>query len=118
MPLSENEQRIIAEMERSLTSTDPNFAKTVKTTHVYHHSGVRLRWAVIGFLVGLAVLVVSFSMSTVGGFVGVAIMFASAVVAERHLRTLGRASLRGVAQQVRDRVGDFDGSRFRRHDDL
>ena len=57
-------------------------------------------------------------MSTVGGFVGVAIMFASAVIAERHLRTLGRASLRGVAQQVRDRVGDFDGSRFRRHDDL
>jgi hypothetical protein len=118
MPLSENEQRILAEMERSLSSTDPGFAKTVKTTHVYHHSGVRLRWAVLGFVAGLALVVTCFSFSTLLGFAGVGIMFASAVVAERHLRTLGRASLRGVTQQVRDRVGDFDGGRFRRSDDL
>lgn len=92
MPLSEHEQRILAELEESLTKDDPRFAKNVRETTVYSHSGRRVRWGITGFLLGLVILVWTFSSSVPAGLVGVVIMFGSAIVIERNLRRLGRAS--------------------------
>ncbi len=92
MPLSEHEQRILAELEESLVRQDPRFAERVRTKTVYRHAGRQCRWAALGFLAGLAVLVAFYSQSLVLGLVGVALMFGSAVVFERNLRRLGRAS--------------------------
>ena len=92
MPLSEHEQRILAELEESLSKQDPRFAKNVRETNIYSHSGRRVRWGVAGFLVGLLVLILCFSHSVLLGLVGVALMFISAVVVERNARLLGRAS--------------------------
>ena len=91
MPLSEHEQRILAELEESLAKHDPSFAKSVRETSVVTHSGRRIRWGVAGFLVGLLVLVLFFSHSVVVGLLGVALMFVSAVVVERNARRLGRS---------------------------
>lgn len=91
MPLSEHEQRILAELEESLSKHDPSFVKSVRETTVAHHASRRIRWGVVGFLVGLVVLVLFFSHSVVVGLLGVALMFVSAVVVERNARQLGRS---------------------------
>lgn len=96
MPLSEHEQRILAELEDSLAKQDPRFAKSVRTTNVYSHGGRRVRWGILGFLAGLAILILFFSRSVPLGLVGVALMFVSAIVIERNARLLGRASWRDL----------------------
>jgi len=51
MPLSEHEQKILAELEESLSKQDPRFAKNVRETNVYSHGGRRVRWGILGFVV-------------------------------------------------------------------
>ena len=92
MPLSEHEQRILAQLEESLSKQDPRFAKSVRTTNVYSHGGRRVRWGVAGFILGLAILVLTFSHWIIVGLLGVALMFVSTIVVERNARLLGRAS--------------------------
>ncbi len=101
MPLSEHEQRILAELEESLVREDPRFAERVRTKTVYRHAGRQCKWAALGFLAGLAVLVAFYSQSVVLGLVGVAMMFGSAVVFERNLRRLGRASWHDLTRSRR-----------------
>jgi hypothetical protein len=98
MPLSEHEQRILAELEESLSKQDPRFAKNVRETNVYAHAGRRVRWGIVGFVVGLLVLIFFFSQSILLGLVGVALMFVAAVVIERNARLLGRASWQDITR--------------------
>jgi hypothetical protein len=100
MPLSEHEQRILAELEDSLSKEDPRFAKSVRETNVYSHGGRRVRWGVAGFVAGLLILVFFFSHSIVLGLFGVALMFVSAVVVERNARLLGRASWQDLTRSA------------------
>ena len=58
MPLSEHEQRILAEIERRLLEEDPKFAHQVGSSF-RAHLGRRLKLAVAGFLVGLIVVISS-----------------------------------------------------------
>jgi Protein of unknown function (DUF3040) len=99
MPLSEHEQKILAELEESLSKQDPKFAKSVRETNVYSHSLRRVRWAILTFLLGLVVLV-AFVQSVMVGIVGVAMMFVSAVVIERNIRRIGRASWRDLTRRT------------------
>jgi Protein of unknown function (DUF3040) len=98
MPLSEHEQKILAELEESLSKQDPRFAKSVQSKNVYAHSGRRVRWGIAGFIAGLLILVLCFSNSVLLGLLGVAIMFVSAVVVERNARRLGRASWQDITR--------------------
>ena len=91
VPLSEHEQRILAELEESLVRQDPEFAERVRSETVYRHAGRYCKWSAVGFVSGVAVLVAFYSQSVVLGFLGVAMMFGSAVVFERNLRRMGRA---------------------------
>ena len=80
MPLSDHEQRILAEFEESLVRQDPEFAERVRTETVYRHAGRYCKWAAVTFILGVAILVAFYSVSVIVGFIGVVIMFASAVV--------------------------------------
>jgi hypothetical protein len=91
VPLSEHEQRILAELEESLVRQDPEFAERVRSETVYRHAGRHCKWSAVGFVAGVAILVAFYSRSVLVGFVGVAAMFASAVVFERNLRRMGKA---------------------------
>ena len=91
MPLSDHEQRILAELEESLVKQDPEFAERVRSETVYRHAGRYCKWAAVTFVLGVVILVAFYSKSVVAGFVGVVIMFASAVWFERNLRRMGRA---------------------------
>ena len=72
MPLSEHEQRILAEIERRLLEEDPKFAHQVGSSF-RAHLGRRLKLAVAGFILGLVVVVSSTFFENVaigvGGFV-------------------------------------------------
>ena len=101
MPLSEHEQRILAELEDSLSKQDPRFAEKVEQTNVYSHGGRRVRWGVAGFIAGLALLLVCLSTSILLSLAGLALMFFSAVVVERNARLMGRASWRDITRPGR-----------------
>jgi hypothetical protein len=114
MPLSEHEQRILAELEDSLAKQDPRFAKSVRETNVYSHGGRRVRWGIAGFIAGLAILVLFFSRYVLVGLAGVALMFVSAVVIERNARLLGRASWQDITRAAHgDDVAPAVGPRTR-----
>ena len=128
MPLSEEEQRILHEIERSFYESDPAFARGVKESpSVYQHAGRNLKWAAAGFVAGLVLLVVSFASSLVLGLglLGFATMLFSALAFERNLRRVSRAGWRQVSESVRskgfpDVLGDTRRrlrERFRRSDD-
>jgi hypothetical protein len=85
-------------LEESLSKQDPRFAKNVRETNVYSHGGRRVRWGILGFIVGLIVLILCFSTNVFLGLVGVALMFVSAVVIERNARLLGRASWQDITR--------------------
>ena len=91
MPLSDHEQRILAELEESLVRQDPQFAERVRSETVYRHAGRYCKWAALGFVVGIAILVAFYPRSVAVGFLGVALMFVCAVVFERNLRRMGKA---------------------------
>jgi hypothetical protein len=108
VPLSEHEQRILAELEESLVRQDPQFAERVRSETVYRHAGRHCKWSALVFAAGLAVLVAFYSQSVVVGLLGVAMMFGAAVVFERNLRRMGRAGWHDITRSVRH--GEQDGS--------
>jgi hypothetical protein len=103
VPLSEDEQRILQEIEQQFYATDPAFAREVGSTTLYRHALRNLKWATFGFVVGVALLVytlitTNFVVSFVCGFL---VMLASALWFERNARKLGRAGLQQVTGSMR-----------------
>lgn len=101
VPLSENEQRILSEIEEKLYETDPSLAKEVGSTTVYTASLRSVRWATAGFVAGLAVMVVTLASSFLLAFGGFLVMLAAALVFERGARSLGKVGIDQIAQQLR-----------------
>ena len=118
MPLSEDEQRILHEIEQQFYESDPAFAREVGKTTLYRHAGRNLKWAALGFVCGFVLLLVSFASSLILGFAGFLVMLGSAVVFERNLRKMGRAGWRQVSDtmkthNLRGSMGDA-GKRIRK----
>jgi hypothetical protein len=92
MPLSEHEQKILSNLEESLSQQDPRFAKSISKTNVLVRARQRVRVGVAGFIVGFTVLIVFFTQSILLGLVGVAVMLLSSLVFARNAELMGRAS--------------------------
>ena len=105
VPLSEEEQRVLREIERSFYENDPEFARQVSSKTLYRHAGRNLRWAALGFIAGLVLLVTSFASYLVLGIVGFLGMLFSALIFERNLRAMGKAGLQSISDTVRARGG-------------
>ncbi len=123
VPLSEHEQRVLHELEQALYQQDPAFADRVRTENVYRYAGRYLKWSVVGFVIGLAVMLAFFTTSVYLGFLGVLIMFGSLVAFWTNVRRMGKAgwedlgrSLRaqGVSHALQDTRGWLR-NRFRRN---
>ena len=125
MPLSEDEQRILSEIEQQLYETDPGLAKEVGSTTVYTHAVRNLKWATLGFIAGVVMMILTISTHFLLAFGGFVIMLASALFFERNARRLGRVGLQQMTQNMRGAgVRDYFGNtsqrmrdRFRRGDD-
>jgi hypothetical protein len=85
VPLSDHEQRILAEIERRLLEEDPKFAHHVGSTFQAHLSR-RLKLAALAFVVGLVVLVAGFAKNVGLGVAGFVIMLVAIFEFVRTLR--------------------------------
>lgn len=93
MPLSEHEQRILEEIERRLQEEDPRFAHAVTRTSLYSHMARRIRWGVVLFVAGFAMLML-FAISVWVAVAGFAVMLGSALLVYQQLRRMGRDQVR------------------------
>ena len=102
MPLSEDEERILTEIESHLYASDPALAKQVRSTTVYT-AGLRgVRWGILGVIVGLAALLALLQVNVFASFIaGFGLMLFSAWHLERSIRKLGRTGLQQATQKVR-----------------
>ena len=122
MPLSEDEQRILQEIEAQFYATDPHLAQQVSETTLYRHAARNIQWAVLGFVAGFAVLVLCFASSLLLGFTGFMGMLACAFIIERNVRKMGRAGLESLTASMKGNrlksalgeAGDRMKKRFRR----
>ena len=101
MPLSEDEQRILTEIEDHLHETDPALAREVAQTTIYTHAFRNLKWATAGFVVGVALMVVLLSAHFILAFVGFLLMLGSLLWFERNARKLGRVGLEQMTENFR-----------------
>ena len=56
MPLSEDEERILSQMEERLSETDPGLVREVSETTLYTQPLRSMKWAVGGFVAGVALI--------------------------------------------------------------
>ena len=96
MPLSEDEQRILKDIEANLSVTDPKLVQQVSDTTLYRHATRMIKWAVAGFVAGLVVLLTTFTTVLALGVVGFLIMLFCLLVIERNVRKIGRAGLESL----------------------
>lgn len=101
MPLSEDEQRILQEIEAHLSESDPQLVQQVEETTVYRHGARMIKWGVLAFVGGLAVLVLSFASSLLLGFVGFLIMLWAAFLIERNVRRVGKAGIQSLTSSMK-----------------
>jgi uncharacterized membrane protein HdeD (DUF308 family) len=79
MPLSDHEQRILNSLEESLES-DPHFVGTVEALKTSLRRRQMRILGVVGFLVGLAIMVAFFTQSVLVGIIGVAMMLGGSLL--------------------------------------
>ena len=117
MPLSEDEQRILSEIEQQLYQSDPALARDIADTTVYTHAYRNLKWSLLGLVVGLVALILTLGTSYILAFGGFLVMLVSALAVERNARRLGRAGMQQMTQSMkaaglRDALGNT-GSRLK-----
>lgn len=101
MPLSEEEQRILHEMEQKLYENDRAFVDRVRTEGPRSMASRSMRWAVAVFVAGLAILLVAFRTSLLLGTFGLLVMLFGTLIFERSARQV----YGGGARETKDVAG-------------
>jgi uncharacterized membrane protein len=110
MPLSEDEQRILRQIEEQL-QRDPGFGR-----NLHHRSTGNRRVLVLSGVASVVCLVLTVAFLSVspflsfGAFVGAVV---TALICERHARSLGEAGIGHLTDTMRGRFGAPN----QRHDD-
>ena len=93
MPLSEEELRLLEQMERALVEEDPKFASTLRGTSLRRSARRRAILAGVVFLVGVTILMAgAITQMPLIGIAGFVVMLGSATVALTALRGQKAAS--------------------------
>jgi hypothetical protein len=102
VPLSEDEQRILHEIEQQFYETDPDLAHAVGSTSLYRHAFRRIKYATLTFILGIGLLVYALvSLGYFAAFGGFLVMFGSVLWFERNARKLGRAGMQQMTSSMR-----------------
>jgi hypothetical protein len=125
MPLSEDEQRILGEIEANLRASDPDLARQVGSTTVYTESVRRLKWGIVAFVAALVASILLLGVNYLLAFAGFLAVFAAAVFIEANARRLGRAGMNEATQALRggglkdyfNNAGSKARDRLRRNDE-
>ena len=99
MPLSEDEQRILRQIEEQL-QRDPGFARDLRPAVTSSRRSLLV--AVLAGIVAVAVCVLLLTVSPYLAFVAFIGAMAAVVYAERHARALGDEAIRQVAAMRRN----------------
>ena len=102
MPLSEEEQRILHQIEQQFYESDPQFAANVGQASLYRHALRRIVWAALMLLAGLAFLVAMLEVHLALAFAGFLVMLTAAFIIDKNARTIGRAGFDQVTGRVRN----------------
>ena len=93
MPLSEEELRLLEQMERALVADDPKLASTMRGTTLRASARRRALLAALAFVVGIVVLMTgAITQNTIVAIIGFVVMLASAYVALSSWRGHGQAT--------------------------
>jgi hypothetical protein len=109
VPLSEEEQRILSQIEQQFYAHDRELAHSISSETLVRHLARNCRWAAGAFVIGLVVLLLAFASSWVLGLFGFAVMLAAAVVFVQNLRKMGQHGLEQLRAQLRSRQRNDDG---------
>ena len=101
MPLSEDEQRILNQIEQQFYESDPDFAHSVSQNSLYRHAFRNIKWSALLFVGGLAFLVATLQVHYALAFLGFLIMLLAAFIIEKNARRMGRAGLQQVTSAAR-----------------
>ncbi len=103
MPLSEDEQKILHQIEQQFLEHDPVLAGELENTTLWRHALNRMKWATAAFFLGVVVLIVALATATsfVVAFGGFVVMLAATLWFERNARKLGRAGWEHVSGSAR-----------------
>jgi hypothetical protein len=113
MPLSEDEQRILQEMEQTLREHDREFVARVDHSSHRLDAAKGARWSVVGAIAGFILLLSTFRFSVALGTAGFLLMLVSTLVFAQHLRQ-APSTPSGAPRRLRSRgIGD-DWSEMRR----
>lgn len=85
MPLSENEQRILADIERHLSESDPHLGREAAART--EAGPISLRWGAAGVVLGFAAMVATLQIHVLLAFGAFLLMLAGAIVLERSIRS-------------------------------
>jgi hypothetical protein len=99
VPLSEHEQRLFEQIERSL-SEDPKFASAVRQSDPKFHARRRLILAGVGIVAGLALLVYGTINNPILGVLGFVVMLAAAAFGMMSQRRAANAAAKGQLRSV------------------
>jgi hypothetical protein len=99
VPLSEEEARLLHQLEQSLAAEDPDFASTLRGSKLFAHNRRIAVFSVLGFILGLLLLFSGVMVPSVPlGVIGFIAMLASAYMfLNAYRRGIGSAEEQKVA---------------------
>jgi hypothetical protein len=100
VPLNENEERILAEIERQFHASDPESARRIGSTTLQRYLARNCKWAAVGFIAGLVILLAAFASSWILGIFGFLVMVGSAVILIQNLHKMSRLGLEQVSRSM------------------
>jgi hypothetical protein len=100
VPLSENEQRILEEIEKRLQEEDPRLAHTVSRSSLQHHFGGRIRWGAVAFVAGFVMLML-FAVSVWMAIAGFGVMLVSSLFVYQQIRRMSGEQIHAYGQSAR-----------------
>ena len=115
MPLSEDEQRILSQIEQQLYATDPTLARGIADTTVYSDAYRHLKRGILAFVLGMVVMIGTLHLGAKFAAIGVVIMFISALSIVANGRRMGKAGIDQLAESMRAAgLRDYFGNRTTR----
>jgi len=101
VPLSEDEQRILSEIEQQLYETDPSLAHGIADTTVYSDAYRQLKRGIFGFIFGVIMMIGTLHINGVALGPRRCHHVASALTIEANARRMGKAGLDQITQSMR-----------------
>jgi hypothetical protein len=99
MPLSDEEQRILDEIEARLAQDDPRLVEQVGRTTLSTHLARRIRLSSLAFGAGFLMMLLAFVNALWIAAFGFVVMVFAALLVARYTRQLGRDQMRAMQQE-------------------